>query len=490
MNKSLIINERDNCLVALFDIEKEEEVAGVVANTDIKRGHKMAIKDIKMGENIIKYGFPIGHATADIRAGDHVHIHNVKTNLGEVIDYKYTPNLQEMESTEHFFMGYKRDRGVGIRNEIWIINTVGCVNRSAERLASLANKKYDKSENFHGVHTFVHPFGCSQMGDDHENTQKVLKGLVNHPNCGGVLVLSLGCENNNLKEFKKVLGTWNEDRVKFLVTQEVEDEIETGLAIIDELHDYVSKFKREKINASELKIGLKCGGSDGLSGITANTLVGKISDKIIGAGGTSLLTEVPEMFGAETILMNRCINKDVFNSTVGLINNFKDYFASHNQTIYENPSPGNKEGGITTLEDKSLGCVQKGGTSNIVNVLSYGEECTLKGLNLLQGPGNDIVAVTALATSGAHLVLFTTGRGTPLGGPVPTVKISSNNELADNKKNWIDFNSGKLLNGVSITDLSNEFFDYILDIASGKEYTKNEINDYREISIFKDGVIL
>ncbi len=448
---------------------------------NIEDGHKYARYDIKAGENIIKYGYPIGHATCDIKKGDRVHSHNMKTNLSDKLEYEYSPDYTPIERVESdlSFKGYIRENGdVGIRNDIWIINTVGCVNKISKRLSELT-----------GAISFEHPFGCSQLGDDHKTTQLVLKGLVNHPNAGGILVLGLGCENNNIEEFKKVLGEYNPKRVKFLNSQDFEDEIAEGVKLINELSAYADKFKRVDVNISRLKIGLKCGGSDGFSGITANPLVGAITDKLASYGGRCVLSEVPEMFGAEQLLMKRCPTRELFDKTVSLINNFKDYFIRHNQVVYENPSPGNKAGGITTLEEKSLGCVQKGGMSEIVDVLDYGDLVRKSGLSLLNGPGNDIVAITNLAVSGVHLILFTTGRGTPVGGPVPTVKIATNKNLAEKKKNWIDFDASPLLEGKDMESLSSELIEYILSVASGEE-TKNEINGYKEISIFKDGIVL
>lgn len=445
---------------------------------NLENGHKYALCDIKKGENIIKYGNPIGHATEDIKCGDHVHSHNVKTNLSGNLEYTYNPIELSSEklATDKTFMGYVRENSdVGIRNEIWIINTVGCVNKVAKRLAELTGAKH-----------FEHPFGCSQLGGDHKTTQLILKGLVNHPNAGGVLVLGLGCENNNIAEFKKVLGEYNEKRVKFLNCQDFEDEITEGVKLINELKEYADTFKREPVHISKLRLGLKCGGSDGYSGISANPLVGRLSDLLISYGGSCVLTEVPEMFGAEHLLMQRCKTRELFDKTVALINNFKDYFTRHNQVIYENPSPGNKAGGITTLEEKSLGCIQKGGMAEIVDVLDYGDTLTKNGLSLLNGPGNDIVAITNLTAAGVHMVLFTTGRGTPVGAPVPTVKIATNEVLSKKKANWIDFDASPTLSGNPLTE---EFLGYIMEVASGKE-TTNEINDYREISIFKDGIVL
>ena len=492
----LHIHPNDNVFVALDIIPAGAEVSAdgytVTALEEIPKGHKIAIKDIAAGENIIKYGFPIGHATVDVPAGAWIHTQNIKTNLSGTLEYTYEPDLTPYpdfpEGKEATFDGYVRKNGeVGIRNELWIINTVGCVNKSAEVLAKEATKLYgDKVD---GIYTFVHPFGCSQMGEDQLNTQHILADLVHHPNAGGVLVLSLGCENNNLAEFTKVLGEVDPERVRFLVTQDVEDEIEEGLKILGELADYASQFKRTPCPVSKLKVGLKCGGSDGFSGITGNPLVGAFSDLLGACGGTTVLTEVPEMFGAETILMSHCEDEATFDKTVSLINNFKEYYANHNQVVYENPSPGNKKGGISTLEEKSLGCTQKGGRGTVRDVLTYGQRLKTPGLNLLQGPGNDIVACTALTAAGVHMILFTTGRGTPVGAPVPTVKVATNTALSQHKANWIDYNAGQLLEGKTMDEVSKDFFNYLLSVASGKE-TRNEINGYREISIFKDGVVL
>ena len=444
-------------------------------------GHKYATTYIKKGDNVIKYGSPIGHATEDINIGDHVHSHNLKTNLSGNLEYTYDYKdygISHVDS-DLTFDGYIRENGdVGIRNDIWIVNTVGCVNKTAQILSEKTGAKY-----------FPHPFGCSQLGDDQDITRKILCGMINHPNAGGVLVLGLGCENSNIGEIIKTLGSYDPNRVRFLNCQDVEDEIAEGVSIINELKAYADTFKREKISISRLRLGLKCGGSDGYSGITANPLVGRLCDKVVSYGGSCVLTEVPEMFGAEHLLMERCVSKDVFDKTVSLINNFKDYFTRHNQVIYENPSPGNKAGGITTLEEKSLGCVQKGGLSPVVDVLDYGDRLTKNGLSLLNGPGNDMVAVTNLMACGVHMILFTTGRGTPLGAPVPTVKVSTNRGLYEKKSGWIDFNASPILEGVSMDALADEFINYVIDVASGKQ-TKNEENGYEEISIFKDGVTL
>ena len=472
--KQIKINEKDNVAVML-----EGELSG----------HKIALNDIKKGENIIKYGYPIGHATEDIKKGDHVHTHNIKTNLSGVLEYKYEPQRNKMPKTEkRTFMGYRRADGkVGIRNEIWIVNTVGCVNKTSEILAREADKLY--GDMCDGVFNYVHPFGCSQLGDDQKMTQNVLKGLVNHPNATGVLVLGLGCENNNISVFKTVLGEVDENRVKFMSTQDFDDEIGEGLRLIGELAEYAKKQKREECDVSELVVGLKCGGSDGLSGITANPLVGRFSDLLISKGGTTILTEVPEMFGAETILMNRCANEELFHQTVDLINDFKNYFKSHNQTIYENPSPGNKKGGISTLEDKSLGCTQKSGSALVKGVLQYGDTVKTPGLNLLSAPGNDLVAATALAAAGAHIVLFTTGRGTPFASPVPTMKIATNSRLAGKKSNWIDFNAGVLVEDKTMEEETKALFDLGVETASGRQVC-SEAAGFHDMAIFKQGVTL
>lgn len=498
--KLLKIDASDTVAVALEDIAAGEILKNghvvLTAKEAIDRGHKIALTNIRENEDIIKYGFPIGHATRNISAGEYIHTHNIKTNLKGLEQYTYMPALNKidaMKPADHTvpqeFMGHVREDGqIGIRNEIWIVNTVGCVNKTSENLAKEAGIRLTGRTD--GIFAYTHPYGCSQLGEDHKTTQKILAGLVRHPNAAGVLVLGLGCENNNIDEFKKVLGDYNPQRVKFLACQDVEDEMEEGLKVLDELAVYAQRFTRQPCPVSKLVIGLKCGGSDAFSGITANPLLGVFSDMLTARGGTGILTEVPEMFGAETILMDRCINEDIFNKTVRLINEFKEYYVRHDQEIYENPSPGNKKGGISTLEEKSLGCTQKGGTESVVDVLDYGEQVTTAGLNLLKGPGNDIVACTALTAAGAHMILFTTGRGTPLGGPVPTIKISTNTELYERKGNWIDFDAGRLLTGKSLEDVKQELFDFVLKTASGEIRTKNEKNGYREIAIFKDGVTL
>ena len=489
MSRFIRINARDNVAVALEPLKSGESALGVTLREDIPAGHKFALCDIAENENVVKYGFPIGHATQPILAGSWVHTHNVKTNLSGLLEYGYHPHPCAMPvDRKAAFEGYVREDGrVGIRNEVWIVNTVGCVNGTAKTLERMAQEAYGSRVD--GIHCFVHPYGCSQLGEDHKNTQKLLASMVRHPNAGAVLVLSLGCENNNVNEFKKVLGEYDPDRVKFLITQDVEDEVEAGMQLLDELTAYAAQFKRQTVSASELVIGLKCGGSDGLSGITANPLVGRFSDTLISKGGTTILTEVPEMFGAETILMNRCADRELFDKTVELINDFKNYFKSHNQTIYENPSPGNKKGGISTLEDKSLGCTQKSGSAKVKGVLRYGETVKTAGLNLLSAPGNDLVAATALAAAGAQIVLFTTGRGTPFASPVPTVKIATNSTLAGRKKNWIDFNAGVLVEDRSMEEETAKLFAYVVEVASGRKVCSEEAG-FHDMAIFKQGVTL
>ncbi|MDR2038369.1 MAG: altronate dehydratase family protein [Bacteroidales bacterium] len=493
--KYLKINPADNVVVAIIDLHKGEKVTidhmSIVLNMDIPMGHKFALTDIAAEENVIKYGYPIGHACKDIRQGDWVNEKNIKTNLDGLLDYRYTPHNTDIEiPNRHLtFKGYKRANGeVGVRNEIWIIPTVGCVNGTVNRLAEELRQE-TVLKNIDAIVAYPHNYGCSQLGDDHENTRKILRDMVFHPNSGGVLVVGLGCENNQIDAFRELLGDIDESRVKFMETQKVEDEYETGMQLLREIYDVASQDVREDIPVSELKIGLKCGGSDGFSGITANPLLGVFSDFLIAQGGSTVLTEVPEMFGAETILMNRCINKDIFDKTVFLINDFKDYFMKNNQPVYENPSPGNKAGGISTLEEKSLGCTQKCGKSWVKDVLPYGERIKTKGLNLLSAPGNDLVAATALASSGCHMVLFTTGRGTPFGTYVPTLKISTNTPLYEKKPGWIDFNAGSIVENETIAEVNERFISYIVRIASG-EPVNNEKKGYREIAIFKTGVTL
>ena len=491
----LKINPADSVVVCLQAKKKGEiiEVDGqqITVCQDIPAGHKVLIKNVKKGENIIKYGYPIGHACEDLKAGEWVNENNLKTNLSGTLKYTYNPVNEELsiKKENRTFKGYVRKNGdVGVRNEIWVVPTVGCVNGIAERLVKEL-KRETHEEGVDAIYAWHHNYGCSQLSDDHENTRKVLRDICLHPNAGAVLVLSLGCENNQPDDFMKMLGDYDKNRIKLLVAQKVEDEMKAGMAILRELYDIARQDKREEVPVSKLRVGLKCGGSDGFSGITANPLVGEFSDWLVAQGGTSVLTEVPEMFGAETILMNRCRTEELFNQTVSMINNFKEYFLSHGEPVGENPSPGNKAGGISTLEDKALGCVQKCGKALVSGVMEYGDRLQHNGLNLLSAPGNDLVAATALASCGCHIVLFTTGRGTPFGTFVPTMKIATNPDLARRKQNWIDFSAGQLVEGRTMQELVPEFIDKVLSVASG-EQARNEANDYREISIFKNGVTL
>ena len=492
----LQINKGDNVVVCLRPINAGEEIKignhAVQALRNTPAGHKILLCDTPKDKPIIKYGYPIGRAKENLKAGEWVNENNIQTNLSGTLEYEYHPAIKPLsiEQEDRSFKGFMRKNGeVGIRNEIWIVPTVGCVNGIAERLARQLEQE-TQLKGVDAIHAWHHNYGCSQLGADHENTRKVLRDICLHPNAGAVLVLSLGCENNQPEDFMKMLGDYDRERIQLLVTQRVEgDEVEEGMKILRKLYKTAAQDKREEVPVSKLRIGLKCGGSDGFSGITANPLVGEFSDWLIAQGGTTILTEVPEMFGAETILMNRCQTPELFQKTVYLINNFKEYFLSHGEPVGENPSPGNKAGGISTLEDKALGCTQKCGHAPVSGVLEYAERLKTNGLNLLSAPGNDLVASTALAASGCQMVLFTTGRGTPFGTFVPTMKISTNSQLFKSKQNWIDFNAGKLVEGVDMLTLRNDFIDKVVATANG-EKVKNEMNGYREIAIFKNGVTL
>ena len=483
--KFIKINPADNVAVAVQDVE--------TASGFVPAGHKVALRDLAEGEDVIKYGFPIGHLLTSVPEGGIIDHTNLKTNLEGLLDYTYEPELTEIApaSSPAFFKGFRRKNGsAGIRNELWIIPTVGCVNGVAQNIQKLFEKEMSDYPSIEKVVAFPHNYGCSQLGGDHENTRNILADMVHHPNAAGVLVVALGCENNQLSSFRELVGEVDETRVKFMESQKVQgDEVEHGLQLLREIAAAAKDDIREDIPVSELKVGLKCGGSDGFSGITANPLLGRFSDWIVSQGGTTVLTEVPEMFGAETILMARCQDKSVFDKTVRLINDFKDYFIKNDQPVYENPSPGNKAGGISTLEEKSLGCTQKSGSSVVRDVLLYGERLKAKGLNLLSAPGNDLVASTALAAAGCQIVLFTTGRGTPFGTFVPTAKISTNSTLAARKPLWIDFNAGAILEGTSAEEVDAAFIDFVTRVASG-EPVNNEKSGYSEIAIFKSGVTL
>lgn len=492
--RSIKINPADNVAVALTDLKSGEQACGVVLSTDIPSGHKFALKALRKGENVIKYGFPTGHVTEDVSCGQLVDHNLIATNLSGLLEYSYNPVFPEdvPAPDEVSFMGFRRADGqVGVRNQIWIIPTVGCANGICGTLAGrFRDEIKGKEGSVDAVVAFPHNYGCSQLGDDHRNTRTILSDMVHHPNAGGVLIVSLGCENNQLDAFMELVGPVDSDRVRTMTLQQIEgDEMEYGLQQLRGIFKACCGDVRESVPVGELKVGLKCGGSDGLSGITANPLVGEFSDWMVAHGGTTVLTEVPEMFGAETLLMDRCADRTLFDRTVAMINDFKEYFMKSGQAVYENPSPGNKAGGISTLEEKSLGCTQKSGKSAVRGVLEYGERLSRKGLNLLSAPGNDLVASTALAASGCQIVLFTTGRGTPFGSFVPTMKISTNTALADRKGSWIDFNAGVLAQGEAMAEVSARFAEYVVSVASG-QMVNNEKNGWREIAIFKTGVTL
>ncbi len=490
------INPADTVVVCLQPVAKgtkiEVDGAEITVSQDTPAGHKILIKDTGKGADIIKYGYPIGHAAESLKAGDWVNEHNLKTNLAGTLEYTYNPVSEALDIKDEklSFKGYVRAGGeVGTRNEIWIVPTVGCVNGIAEKLAAMLQQETG-CQGVDSIYAWHHNYGCSQLSGDHENTRKILRDIVLHPNAGGVLVLGLGCENNQPDQFEELLGDYDRERVKFLVVQKVEgDELAAGMEILRGLYAKAKADERQDVPVSKLRVGLKCGGSDGFSGITANPLVGEFSDWLVAQGGTTILTEVPEMFGAETILMNRCKNEELFEKTVSMVNNFKEYFLSHGEPVGENPSPGNKAGGISTLEDKALGCTQKCGRAPVSGVLEYGDRLSESGLNLLSAPGNDLVAATALASAGCQIVLFTTGRGTPFGTFVPTMKIATNPTLAARKPNWIDFNAGQLVEGRPMKELVRDFIGKVLAVASG-EKARNEANGYREIAIFKNGVTL
>ena len=493
MKQAIQIHPTDTVAVALHALSAGETVTlegqTYPVTTDIPAGHKFALRHMAAGEPVLKYGQPIGEATREIAPGEHVHTHNLRTRLAGELRYAYTPVRTALPpATPRTFQGYVRRNGqVGVRNELWILPTVGCVNDVATALERRAQALLGGA--VEQVRAFPHPYGCSQMGDDQEATRDILAHLATHPNAGGVLVLGLGCENSGVEEIRKRMGTFDETRVRFLVAQEVTDELDTGMALLRELADAMASDRRVPVPAAKLVIGMKCGGSDGFSGLTANPLIGRFSDRLVAMGGSTILTEVPEMFGAETLLMARCENEAVFEDTVALINDFKRYYEEHHQTIYENPSPGNKAGGISTLEDKALGCTQKSGDAPVAAVLPYTGLLTQPGLNLLSAPGNDLVATTAVAAAGAQIVLFSTGRGTPFGGPVPTLKIASNSGLAQKKGSWIDFDAGRLLEGETLDGLADALMELVLDTASGRK-AKNEENGYQGIAIFKTGVTL
>ena len=489
--RALRIDASDNVATLLEDGQAGDSVVvdgmPVELCGDIAQGHKVALVPVAAAEALIKYGAPIGHAKQAIAAGAHVHSDNLVTALSGRLDYRYAPSAAAKPAkAATTFMGYRRADGrVGTRNEIWILPTVGCVARTSERIAARAAETLGDAVD--GVHAFTHPFGCSQLGQDLDGTRQILASLACHPNAGGVLIVGLGCENNQIKALVEAIPEERRAAIRTLTTQMSGDEVAEGCALVAELAE-LAQCERSEVGLESLVIGVKCGGSDGLSGLTANPLVGRISDRVTAAGGRVILTEIPEMFGAEQVLMNRAADAQVFARIVGLINDFKQYFLDHGEPVSENPSPGNIAGGITTLEEKALGAVQKAGRAAVADVIGYGARASVAGLTLLEAPGNDAVSATALAAAGATAILFTTGRGTPLGFPVPTIKISSNSTLAQRKPGWIDFDAGTVLDQ-GFEGAETALLDRLAAIASGAE-TAAERNGEREIAIWKRGVTL
>ena len=483
------IEPSDNVALCPEGLKKGEDAGELIALDDVPAGHKIALRDIAPGENVIKYANPIGYALRPIRKGEHVHTHNLGSNLSGTENWEYAPEQTARPAAEKMsFRGFRRSDGrVGARNEIWIIPTVGCSVPIARAICEEAKK--NRREGVGAIRVFSHPYGCSQLGGDLENTLRLLASLAKHPNAAGTLIVGLGCENGNTGELKKRLGDFDGDRILFLEAQSEGDEIEAGTKAAERLCRAAAEAKREECGVEELVVGLKCGGSDGFSGVTANPLIGSFTDRLTASGGSAVLTEVPEMFGAERVLTKRCASREVFDETVKMINGFRQYFMKYGEKINENPSPGNRAGGITTLEEKSLGCVQKGGSAPVTDVIGYAGQVRTKGLTLLRAPGNDLVSSTALAAAGCQLLLFSTGRGTPFSCPVPTLKISSNSALAKKKSAWIDFDAGRLIDGADRAALTQELTHLVLETASGKA-SKGERFDNSELAIFKDGVTL
>ena len=490
--KLIRINEIDNVAVAVDKIEQGVEIEGLKTLTEIPMGHKVALQDIKEGEDIVKYAQVIGVASKDIAKGEHVHSHNMHTKLSGELEYTFNQVACDTSKKENPYQlyGYKRAGGkVGIRNELWLIPTVGCISSICKDIINRFKEAHDLND-IDGAYTYAHQYGCSQMGDDQDATIKVLRNIAGHPNAGAVLVVGLGCENNQLKPFIEGLKDIDPGRLRYFNCQEVDDEISVALNYLEELYEAMRNDKRVPIQFSDLTIGLECGGSDGFSGISGNPLLGRLSDRVISYGGNVILSEVPEMFGAEHLLMNRAKDQKVFEEIVDMVNRYKQYFIDNKQVVYENPSPGNKAGGITTLEEKSCGCIQKGGTSVINGVIDYGDVIKEPGLNLLYGPGNDLSSTTALGAAGCQLLLFTTGRGTPYGSFVPTAKVATNSTIYNKKKSWFDYNAGTVLEELSLDEACDDFLKKVVAIINGEVKTRNEEKEYKEIAIFKRGVIL
>ncbi len=485
----------DDVAAALRDLTAGEiaDIEGVptVLREDIPAGHKFALRHLERGEAVRRYGADIGIMSEPAQRGALVHSHNLATALiGEVAYARDTGDAAHAASTARSlpaWRGYRRADGRwATRNEIWLLPTVGCVAPLVEDIAREANALH--AGKLDGIVGFGHPHGCSQLGDDLAGTRAALAGLCDNPNAGGVLLIGLGCESNQLDDLVALVPEGSRAKIRMMRAQEPGDEHERALELIAQLVEELAPLEREEAPAAALTVGLKCGGSDALSGLTANPLLGRFTDQLVASGGKAVLTEIPEIFGAERALFSRAVSREVFEAAGALLNRFKRYFLEQGQPVSENPSPGNIAGGITTLEEKSLGAVQKGGNAPLVDVLDYGAAAQVPGLTLLEAPGNDAVSSTALAAAGATLIVFTTGRGTPLGFPVPTVKVSSNSQLAQSKAGWIDFDAGRVL-GEGTGAVSEDFARRMIAIASG-ERTAAERSGQRVIALWKRGVTL
>lgn len=484
MNTLLRLHPKDNVALALRPLPSGARVSvegiSLFTRDPIPYGHKVALVSIPKGGRIIKYGYPIGRAVRSISPGEHVHVHN--TESGRAHGDTARPVIREESSLiprfpQDTFLGFRRQDGrVGVRNHVLVMASVHCVNGGVERIG----------REVPGVVALPHIYGCSQLGEDLAQTRRVLEGYVSHPNVGATLIVGLGCEALPTRELVDGLRDRGY-RVELLLLQEIGGSraaVRKGKELAAELLGEVGKLRPEPVPLSELVVGVECGGSDAWSGVTANPAVGAIADALVAHGGTVILSEVTEFIGAEHILAARAISPEVGKAILRAVARREGVAVEMGVDLRgAQPSPGNMEGGLTTIEEKSLGAIVKGGTTPVREFLGYGERPSARGLVVMDTSGNDLESVTGMVAGGAQVVLFTTGRGTPVGNPiVPVIKISSNTPLYERMRDDLDFDAGSILRGEPPTSVAARLAALLLEVAGGRP-TQAEVWGHREFAI-------
>lgn len=484
------LDRTDSVVVATRYLEAGSMVEDVMTNTRIPSGHKVATRNLAPGDPVRKYAQIIGYANQPIDPGDHVHTHNIEFRNTSV-DYEFATDHRPMKpaTSVDTFMGYHRDSGrVGTRNYIAVLTTVNCSATAARMISNhFTPDKLAEFPNVDGVAAFVHGTGCgmADSGDGFEALQRVMWGFAKHPNHAAVLMVGLGCEMNQIDWLLDAYGLKQSPTFQTMNIQNVAGlrrTVEMGISKINQMLPIANEAGRSEASASELMVALQCGGSDAWSGVTANPALGHACDLLVAQGGTGVLAETPEIYGAEHLLTRRALSRATGEKLIGLIDWWQDYTARNHSSMDNNPSPGNKQGGLTTILEKSLGAAAKGGTTPLTGVFKYAEPITAKGFTFMDSPGYDPASVTGQIAAGCNLVCFTTGRGSAFGSkPAPTLKIATNSELAARMPEDMDVDAGDILTkGASVEEKGQEIYRRLLQVASGAR-TKSEaqgLGDY------------